>query len=760
MRYYFEDARIFYNDVAKLCKKNAYNLVLHKHLGDVFYAIAAKPFFEAEYNAPLHFIVRPQHEFLMKMFGVKNYSLYDLDSLVKKNNDFKELYFNGKSHDRFADDRIENEMFQALFPDIPGNKGTPFVCENLINNFFTYDDYWAYRWSSNMGLNPNFKFLLPQHKPELSKVAKKKLEKIAPFDKIVLFAPEAATFPEFAPDFWNIIADKMHDKGYRIIVNSKKIQINHGVSAFDLNLSLQDVVALGLNCAYVFSLRSGLCDVLVGCGNRLYAFYPAQGRREMYSLTKPFATDTGINEIQIYDWKIDKVICENVDFTAELQKYINGLHRNYYKESLKRIFSFRKHRTTHAFCRNLMRDLAGVSKAFPENNTKNPAPVRNVNLKPLYTKRIKKDGWESETKYSWLGGILTLRKDSLGAQRMRFCGITFYSKRNVNGFRITRLFWIPIHTKNLKKELLDKILRNIDDKYDDIYISRHNIGETYVYLTHLQNWIKKNGSKKPLLLVWQKKDIPLYQMFVNKNIALKYIDILQQDLHSRFTEECIEYKGKRIFCPTPDIFENILEKRKDVPSWNFYTHICKDFMMGAKDKLVKPVVPQDVRHSVELKIKEYFKRSFVIIIPNANSLRQMPVEFWNIIIQKLRTMGYDVFVNNHHTRNDNRTGLNLSETVSFDCDLAEMYELCRHSAGVITLASGLAVFLTATGNKMDLIYTRTNSVGKNAGKSMQDTYSVYNLPGIDDKKIKEYNAEVYSLHELANMILSRYKNPR
>ena len=169
-------------------------------------------------------------------------------------------------------------------------------------------------------------------------------------------------------------------------------------------------------------------------------------------------------------------------------------------------------------------------------------------------------------------------------------------------------------------------------------------------------------------------------------------------------------------------------------------------------------LPQDVRHSVELKIKEYFKRSFVIIIPNANSLRQMPVEFWNIIIQKLRTMGYDVFVNNHHTRNDNRTGLNLSETVSFDCDLAEMYELSRQSAGVITLASGLAVFLTAAGNKMDLIYTRTNSVGKNAGKSMQDTYSVYNLPGIDDKKIKEYNAEEYSLHELADMILSRYKN--
>ena len=749
---YFEDVRIFYNNIEKLCKKNAYNLVLHKHLGDVFYAIASKPFFEAQYNAPLHFIVRPQHEFLMKMFGVKNYSVYDLK---KVESDILKQTFPYMPYARHASHKFD-VLCKDIFATLP-IKGVPFIVDSERNNFGMFDNYWCLIWMTNMGLGQDFRFFLPQHNLELSPAAAKKIAKIAPLDKIILIAPEAATFAEFGPEFWNVIADKMHKLGYKIIVNSKKYKINNGICAFDLGLSLQDVVALGLNCAYVFALRSGLCDVLVGCGNRLYAFYPAQGRREMYSLKEPFATDTGVNEIQIYDWKIDKVICENIDFTAELQKYINGLHRNYYKESLKRIFSFRKHRATHAFWRNLMRDLAGVSKAFPENNTKNPAPVRNVNLKPLYAKQINKYVWGREKKYSWLGGILTLRKDSLGAQRMRFCGITFYSKRNVNGFRTTRVFWIPIHTKNLKKELLDRILRNIDDKYDDIYISRHNIGETYVYLTHLQNWIKKNGSKKPLLLVWRKKDIPLYQMFVNKNIALKYIDISQQDLHGKFTEECIEYKGKRIFCPTPDILANILEKRKEIPTWTFYDHICKDFAMDAKDKLPKPVVSEKVKNMVKLKIKEYFKRPFVIIIPNANSLRQMPVEFWNIIIHKLHVMGYDVFVNNHRTESDNRVGLNLSETVTFDCNLAEMYELSRNSAGVITLASGLAVFLTATGNKMDLIYTKAYILDKNPGESMKDMYSVYNLPGVNDKKVKEYDAELYSPDELAEIILLRYK---
>lgn len=755
MRYYFEDARIFYGDVAKLCKKNAYNLVLHKHLGDVFYAIAAKPFFEAEYNAPLHFIVRPQHEFLMKMFGIKNYSLYDLDSLVKKNNDFKELYFNGKSHDRFADDRIENEMFQALFPCIPGNKGTPFVCENLINNFFTYDDYWAYRWSSNMGLNPNFKFLLPQHKPELSKVAKKKLEKIAPFDKIVLFAPEAATFPEFAPDFWNIIADKMHDKGYRIIVNSKKIQINHGISAFDLNLSLQDVVALGLNCAYVFSLRSGLCDVLVGAGSRLYAFYPAQGRREMYSLTKPFATNTGVNEIQIWNWKIDNVICEDIDFTPELQKHIDGLRKNYRKETLKRIFSTSKYKPIHAFGRNLMRDLAGISRVFPENNLKNPQPIVNKSFKPFYSKTIKVFSWATETKYSFLNGFLTYKKDSRGTQRLRLCGIVLYSKTNKGLIRTSRLLWIPFHRKDIRKEIFEKIITNVDPKHDGIYISRHNIGETYVYLSHLQKWVKKNGSKKPVVIVWQKKDFDFYKMFTSKNIDLQYIEIPQQDLFAIFTDEFIEYKGRKIFCPTPDILQNML-KIDTHP--NFYQYICKDFEINDKSKIIIPRVDPIIDTFVQNRIKTYFKKPFIVLIPDATSLKVLPSDFWDTIIKKLKNLGYDIFVNSHSSRTSHNFVISDNSTISFDTTVGELFALAKHSAGVISMASGIAVLLTGTNTKMDLIYTDFNLKDPYVNSAQaQEIYSVYYLPNIDKKKIKEYDANLYTEEQLIDLIIKRYK---
>lgn len=394
-------------------------------------------------------------------------------------------------------------------------------------------------------------------------------------------------------------------------------------------------------------------------------------------------------------------------------------------------------------------------KVEVKDNAKYP---KNINLTFLYSRQTIVSPWGVETKYSVLGGFLTYKKDDLSVQRLRLCGVVLYSKKIKNGFMVTRIMWIPVYKQNLKKELAQKIIQHLDDNYDDIYVIRHNIGETYIYLTHLNNWIKKNGSKKPLLLVWQKKDIPLYKMFLNENVQLQYFDISQRELQAKFVDECIKYNGKRIFCPTPNIVFNIIKKREEIPNWTFYNHICKDFILDFPDKLTQPLVSHETKDIIQRKIKKNFRRPFVVVIPNANSLQAMPADFWNKIIDKLNRYGYDVFINNHRTRIDNRDGIDVSKTVTFDCNLAEMYELTKCSDGVITLASGLAVLLTATGKKMDLIYTDTNLInGKNIlAVLMQSMYSVYNLPGINKKAIKEHNANMYSIDELTSIILARY----
>ncbi|GHU16845.1 hypothetical protein FACS1894163_06960 [Spirochaetia bacterium] len=372
MAYQYKSAQTFFYAVHALCKSDCYNLVLHKHLGDVFYAIAIKEKFENIYGSALHFIVHPRFEFLMHMYGIKEYSVYDLDELVINNEDFQNTYFKNPTTTHNDVDRLENEMFQAVFSCIPV-KGEPFVSESLINNFFTYNRFWAYRWAANMGVEEKFRFAIPKHTPELSALAKKKLEKIGDLSRMVLIAPEAATAREFGPEFWDIIAERVHAHGYKIIVNSRKFKIKHGICAFDLDLPLSDIVALGLSCAYVFSLRSGLCDVLIGAGDRMYAFYPAILHRELYGLNKCFEPVPNVNEIALWHWKIDQVEWEGENLTKTLQGHINRLHIDCMKELVMVLLTLpsRRRRIEHIMLFCVLRDLAGKNRAFQENNVEN-----------------------------------------------------------------------------------------------------------------------------------------------------------------------------------------------------------------------------------------------------------------------------------------------------------------------------------------------------------------------------------------------------
>ena len=60
--------------------------------------------------------------------------------------------------------------------------------------------------------------------------------------------------------------------------------------------------------------------------------------------------------------------------------------------------------------------------------------------------------------------------------------------------------------------------------------------------------------------------------------------------------------------------------------------------------------------------------------------------------------------------------------------------------------------------KMDLIYTDFNLKDPYVNSAQaQEIYSVYYLPNIDKKKIKEYDANLYTEEQLIDLIIKRYK---
>lgn len=751
MSFCYQKIFSFYNDVEKLCQPNKYNLVLHKHLGDVFYAIGLKDEFERVYGKKLHFIVRPQHEFLMKMYGIFDYNVYDLDKIVKKNFAYRQAYFSNVGTDKNVD-CLENNTFQAIFHCVP-IIGKPFVCENLFYFFIGYPHFWCFRWLKNLGINENFKFSLPKNKLPIQPKLRKKINKIAPLDKIVLFAPEAATATELAPEFWNIIADKVHEKGYKIIVNSKKYKINHGICAFDLGLSLEDVVALGLNCAYVFSLRSGLCDALVGAGERLYAFYPAMLKREMNSLTFPFEQETNVNEILLEKWSISPVVWENIDLTPELQKYINSMKKNYHIEKIKYKLARKKNKEGHRFWYMLFKDIFDKSKIFPNNNldnlpqkTSSPSKKNSFLGIPLY--KTKKNG--TIKKHYILGGLIRYKENERHCWTLSVLGIKLlhYNKE------FLKLLYIPILKFNWKKRWLNKLQSQIDPKYDDIYLLRHNIGETTVELMFLQARIKANKSKKPLLIVWDKKNIGYYKMFVKDNVDMQYIKLNQYDIMSVFAQRDENYKevifkqnNQRFICSTPQIAENmVLHNGK-----NFYDYIKKCSHIPENAHPVFPSVSENTKANVTKIMQNLgLSKKFVIIAPEANSLIKLPREFWLDIIAQLKKQGYDIFINSYLSE------CNVDNVQSDRLSLEELFCLAQRASKVIILGSGLSVLLALSTASLDIIYTEL-SAAKITYTATQaiEKYSVFHLPMVKKESITEYNTDTMSLDDIKKETLKK-----
>ena len=373
----------FHEEVKSFCKKDEYNLLLHKHLGDIFYAVALREEFERRTGRKLHFIVRPSHVFLLKMLGATNYSVCTFQWVERIARMAEYPWLPPAAHASHRFDVIVKDVFLSI-PVL----GEPFILDGEQVHFYLFGLYWCRLWSNNLLGCTDFQYPVPKKKVPMSPEGARVLSLLAPLEKIVLLAPDAATATELPVEMWDVLTEEFSKKGYVVVVNSEKYKVKHATSAFALGLSLPDVIALGQRCAYVFSLRSGLCDVLVGIGKRLYAFYPAMLRREFGSLIKPFAEPTGVNEIQFYHWKTSPIIWEGADLTPCVQKELDGLKELYRKEQRlsELTITNKKEKAEHQFWSEVFNAVAGESYQFPENNTENPPPKEENGVELLDAK--------------------------------------------------------------------------------------------------------------------------------------------------------------------------------------------------------------------------------------------------------------------------------------------------------------------------------------------------------------------------------------
>lgn len=369
--------------------------------------------------------------------------------------------------------------------------------------------------------------------------------------------------------------------------------------------------------------------------------------------------------------------------------------------------------------------------------------------KIIYNSASYNHDWGNEKTYSILCGVLRFKKSSRGTQDFRVLGLRIYKRRIKNHYAISKVCCLPVYRENLRRKILNKLFSQINKKYDGVYIIRHNIGESYVYLAHLKAWVLANRTKKPLLVVWQKKYLPFYKMFLPSGIDIKYIEIDKNKLQDALDCESIEYKGRKLFCPTYKIAENLNKLYENNVQVNFYDYICKDFDLTKKSVMQKPKIDKSIVLKINKKLADNFRHPFVIILPGASSLSGMSDVFWSLLIKEFKRIGYDVFVNDINN--------SFSDSVCFDTNIAEIFALAERSAGIIGLASGLSVLLTAANRPMDLIYTDFRIFKPHISSArIKDFYSVHHLPNVSDK-VREYDAADFTEMQLVQAIINNYK---
>ncbi len=304
----------FYQQFLRYSHVGEYNIILHRHLGDNFIIVSLIDEFEKKYKSKVHFIISPATEIVMKLFKIDNYTVVNMRQFIKDKLPLKEL-------SPIQIDKIEEELFAYYVPCVPV-KTLPFIVwpfgNKKLGSSFIFCNF-ANGWSQSLGLSTT-QLKRRENYPDISESLLKKVSRIAPLDKIVLFAPEAQSFKMLDERIWETLAQEIKSQGFEIISNVIKPE-NCIKGTHYLQMSLEEVIALAMHCHSVFSLRSGFCDVIAAKGKNLYVFYtPEMGDMAYYSLNNLFKLPSPVHEYLLTSSQKKSLIWQGVDLLKNINR--------------------------------------------------------------------------------------------------------------------------------------------------------------------------------------------------------------------------------------------------------------------------------------------------------------------------------------------------------------------------------------------------------------------------------------------------------
>lgn len=275
--------KLFSND---LSLKDRLYFISSFGYGDTMILAGYKNAIEEQYGAKIHFIIKPEHEVVMKIFGITDYSLKsfnnsELKAIAQNNNEIKlgELYI---AHPMFA-------------------KGGKEILDAYCKGEFNFLELYI----KNLNLSQSAKFQKPIYTPQINKNLENKIKEIAPINKIILLSPEAFSSKTISNSFWEREVERLTSKGF-IVVSSVLNKENAIKGTIYLDLNMEEAIALGLNCADVYAIRSGFVDLFVLFSNKINIVYPDVATYDSCNFGRNF-NNKEVNEIVIMGTDFKKI---------------------------------------------------------------------------------------------------------------------------------------------------------------------------------------------------------------------------------------------------------------------------------------------------------------------------------------------------------------------------------------------------------------------------------------------------------------------
>lgn len=241
-------------------------------LGDTMLICGFKDALERKYSSPICLIVKKSHMFIAEMYGIRDYLVIGKDisaSTLKKG-----CVRTPQKGKIYAAHPCNHPELRGFFDPVRYQVSTMKFLP------------WFRKF---LDIDPSEKLMLPKRYPQMDASLRNCCEHFAPVSDIVLFSPEATSVLDLPDLFWENKARALCEKGFTVISNVID-PANTVAGTKYLKISVEETVALALECHSVYSLRSGLCDLLFSMGDRLHVYYPSYSSLFLYSLNDMFDT--------------------------------------------------------------------------------------------------------------------------------------------------------------------------------------------------------------------------------------------------------------------------------------------------------------------------------------------------------------------------------------------------------------------------------------------------------------------------------------